>query len=139
MAHEKKTTGTKKQSKKEHFLQIYLPLSFFLLLVIIAAGLVINISGSKIQSVQHWSNISVVILVVPLLFSSLIFLAIFILLIIGQAKFLKWLPIHVANLHVFIMKIAVVIMNGSNKIISPVINSKSKLFSLKSIWKKGRI
>lgn len=139
MAPEKKTTGTKKQSKQEHFLQIYLPLSFFILLVIITAGLVINISGSKIQSVQHWANISVVILVIPLLFSSLIFLAIFILLIIGQAKFLKWLPINAANLHVFIMKIAVVIMNGSNKIVSPVIKTKSKLFSLKSICKKGRI
>lgn len=139
MAPEKKTTGKKEQSKKEHFLQIYLPLIFFLLLVIIAAGLVINISGSKIQSVQHWANISVVILVVPLLFSTLIFLAIILLMIFGQAKFLKWLPIHAANLHVFIMKIAVLIMNGSNKLVSPVIKSKSKIFSLKSIWKKGRI
>lgn len=139
MAPEKKTTGSKEQSKKEHFLQIYLPLIFFLLLVIIAAGLAINISVSKIQSVQHWANISVVILVVPLLFSTLIFLAIFLLIIIGQAKFLKWLPIHAANLHVFIMKIAVLIMNGSNKLVSPIIKSKSKIFSLKSIWKKGRI
>lgn len=139
MAPENKNTGKKEQSKKEHLLQIYLPLLFFLILVVIAAGLVINISGSKIQSVQHWSNISVVILVVPLLFSYLIFLAIFILLIIGQAKFLKWLPIHTANLHVLIMKIAVVIMNGSNKIVSPVIKTKSKIFSFKSIWKKGRI
>ena len=139
MAPEKKTTGSKEQSKKEHFLQIYLPLIIFLLLVIIAAGLAINISVSKIQSVQHWANISVVILVVPLLFSTLIFLAIFLLIIIGQAKFLKWLPIHAANLHVFIMKIAVLIMNGSNKLVSPIIKSKSKIFSLKSIWKKGRI
>lgn len=139
MAPEKKTTESKEQSKKEHFLQIYLPLIFFLLLVIIAAGLAINISVSKIQSVQHWANISVVILVVPLLFSTLIFLAIFLLIIIGQAKFLKWLPIHAANLHVFIMKIAVLIMNGSNKLVSPIIKSKSKIFSLKSIWKKGRI
>lgn len=139
MAPEKKTTESKEQSKKEHFLQIYLPLIFFLLLVIIAAGLAINISVSKIQSVQHWANISVVILVVPLLFSTLIFLAIFLLIIIGQAKFLKWLLIHAANLHVFIMKIAVLIMNGSNKLVSPIIKSKSKIFSLKSIWKKGRI
>lgn len=139
MAPEKKTTESKEQSKKEHFLQIYLPLIFFLLLVIITAGLAINISVSKIQSVQHWANISVVILVVPLLFSTLIFLAIFLLIIIGQAKFLKWLPIHAANLHVFIMKIAVLIMNGSNKLVSPIIKSKSKIFSLKSIWKKGRI
>ncbi|MBW6473816.1 MAG: hypothetical protein K0B14_11860 [Anaerolineaceae bacterium] len=116
-----------------------MPLIFILLLVIIAAGLVINISGLNIQSVQHWANISVVILVVPVIFSTLVFLAIFILLIIGNAKFLNWLPIHAANLHVFIMKIAVVIMNGSNKIVSPVIKTKSKIFSLKSIRKKGKI
>lgn len=139
MSSMKKNTGTKEQSKKEHFLQIYLPLTFFVLLVIITAVLVVNISGTKMQSVQQWANISAVILIVPLLFNFLLILAIFILLIIGQAKLLKWLPIHFANFHVFIMKIGIFIMNGSNKIVSPVIKSKSKLFSIKSIWKKGRI
>jgi len=139
MSSTKKNTETKEQSKKEHFLQIYLPLSFFLLLVTIAAVLVINISGSKIQSVQQWANISAVLLIVPLLFTSFIVLAIFIFLIFGQAKLLKWLPIHFANFYVFIMKIAIFIMNGSNKIVTPIIKTKSKFFSLKSIWKKGRI
>ncbi|MBE0687606.1 MAG: hypothetical protein IH585_16565 [Anaerolineaceae bacterium] len=139
MSSTKKNTETKEQSKKEHFLQIYLPLSFFLLLVMIAAVLVINISGSKIQSVQQWANISAVLLIVPLLFTSFIVLAILILLIFGQAKLLKWLPIHFANFYVFIMKIAIFIMNGSNKIVTPIIKTKSKFFSLKSIWKKGRI
>lgn len=139
MSSTKKIIGSKIQSKKEHLLQIYLPLTFFSLLVIITSILVINISGTKIQSVQHWANISVVFIIVPLLFTSLIVLAIIILLIIGQVKLLKWLPIHSTNLHVFIMKIAVIIMNSSNKIVSPVIKSKSKLFSIKSIWKKGRI
>ena len=134
-----KYVRTKEKSQKEHFLQIYLPLTIFVLLVIIVAVLVINISGTNIQSVQHWANISVVVLIVPSLFASLLLLAIFILLVVGQAKLLKWLPIHFANFYVIIMKIAIVIMNGSNKIVSPVINSKSKLFSLKSIWKKGRI
>lgn len=134
-----KHVGTKEKSQKEHFLQIYLPLTFFVLFVIIVVVSVINISGTNIQSVQHWANISMVVLIVPSLFASLLVLAIFILLIVGQAKLLKWLPIHFANFYVFIMKIAIVIMNGSNKIVSPVINSKSKFFSLKSIWKKERI
>ncbi len=139
MSSTKKNTGTKEQSKKEHFLQIYLPLTFFCLLVIITAALVVNISGTKIQSVQQWADISAVLLIVPLLFTSLLVLAIFILLIIGQAKLLKWLPIHFANFHAFIMNMAVFIMNSSNKIVSPIIKSKSKFFSFKSIWKKGRI
>ncbi|PKO07392.1 MAG: hypothetical protein CVU41_01455 [Chloroflexi bacterium HGW-Chloroflexi-3] len=139
MSSTNKNTGTKEQSKKEHYLQIYLPLTFFLLSVIITSVLVINISGTQTQSVQHWANISTVLLIVPIFFSSLLVLAILILLIIGQAKLLKWLPIHIANLYVFIMKIAILIMNSSNKIVSPLINTKSKIFSLKSIWKKGRI
>ena len=134
-----KNVSTKEKSHKEHFLQIYLPLTTFVLLVIIVAVLVIIISGTKIQSIQHWANISMVLLIVPSLFTSLIVLAIFILLIAGQAKLLKWLPIHFANFYFFIMKIAIVIINGSNKIVSPVINLKSKFFALKSIWKKGRI
>jgi phosphoglycerol transferase MdoB-like AlkP superfamily enzyme len=134
-----KNEGSKEKSQKEHFLQIYLPITTFVLLVIIVAVLVIIISGTNIQSVQQWANVSVVLLIVPSLFISLIMLAIFILVILVQAKLLKWLPIHFANFYVFIMKIAIFIMNGSNKIVSPVINSKSKFFALKSIWKKGRI
>ncbi|MDO9085649.1 MAG: hypothetical protein Q7U53_05515 [Anaerolineaceae bacterium] len=134
-----KTASSKEKSKKEHFLQIYLPLSFFLLLVVVASVFVIQISESGIQTVSHWANISVVLIFVPLLFTVLLILAILILIIFGQAKFIKWIPINVSKIYVFILKIALFIVNGSNKITNPIIKSKARIYSLKSIWKNERI
>lgn len=134
----KKSLGSKEKSKKEHFLQIYFPISIFLLLVVVTIILIINTSGTGNQSIKKLADISAVLLIAPTLLSILIFLAVIILLIGGQGKLLKWIPIYFANFHVFFMKIAVFIMNGSNKIVFPIINTRSKLFSLKSIWKKGK-
>lgn len=134
----KKSLGSKEKSKKEHFLQIYFPISIFLLLVVVTIILIINTSGTGNQSIKKLADISAVLLIAPTLLSILIFLAVIILLIVGQGKLLKWIPIYFANFHVFFMKIAVFIMNGSNKIVFPIINTRSKLFSLKSIWKKGK-
>jgi hypothetical protein len=132
--------STKKKSNrsKEHFLQIYFPLSIFLLLIVVSGILIINIPGTGSQTIQKSADISAALLIIPILFSNLIFLGIIILLIIGLGKSLKWIPIHFSSLHVFFIKIAIFIMNGSNKIVFPIISSRSKLYSLKSIWKKGK-
>ncbi len=135
----KTTMSSKEKSKREHFLQIYLPLTFFLLLVVISGILVINISGTNGQMVQEWAGISAVLLIVPTLFGILIFLALIILLVVGLGKLIKWIPIHFANFRVLIMKVAIFIINNSNKIVFPLIITRSKIFSLKSIWKKGQI
>ena len=134
----KKSFRSKEQSEKDKFLQIYGPLSVFLILVVVTIILIINTSGAGNHSIQKLADISAVLLIVPTLLSILISLTVIILLLIGQGKLLKWIPIHFANFHVFFMKIAVFIMNGSNKIVFPIISTRSKLFSLKSIWKKGK-
>lgn len=135
----KKNLTSKEKSKREHLIQIYLPVLFFFLIIVITGILVVNVSGTNSQMVQEWAGISVVLLIIPELFFVLITLAIIILFIMGLGKLLKWIPIHFTNLRVVIIKIAIFIMNGSNKIVFPFIIAKSKLFSLKSIWKKGRI
>lgn len=138
MTTKKKSIRSKEQSKKENIYQIYFPLSIFSILIVVTAILIINTSGTGSYSIQKLADISAALLIIPTLFSILIFLAIIILLIIGQGKLLKWIPIHLANFYVLFMKGAIFIMNGSNKIVFPIINLRSKLFSLKSIWKKGK-
>jgi hypothetical protein len=135
----KKKISSKEKSKREHFLQIYTPLIIFVVLAVFAVIMIVNTSFSNTQNIQQWADISAILIIVPVLFSILVFLALIILLVVGLGKLLKWIPVHFSNFHVFIMKIAIFIMNGSNKIVFPVINARSKLFSLKSLWKKGRI
>jgi len=132
-----KTENISKSYKKEQLIQIYLPLFVFVLVTLGLIVGVILVSGRNAQTIFHWGNISAVVVILPLLFDLIIFLLILVFLIFGIAKIIKWLPIHLSNLYVFIIRIAIFIMNGSNKITSPIINTRAKLFSLKSIYRKG--
>ena len=133
-----KSTASKIQSKKDHLFQIYLPLTIIFLLIILVTIFVIYNSNTGNQNFNHWANISIVFLIAPMLMTALLFLAILILIILGQAKFTKWIPIQISSFYVIILKIAFFFINGSNKLTKPIINTRVKIFSLKSIWKKGK-
>lgn len=126
-----------KSYKKEQYLQIYIPLIMFVLMTVALIIGVILVSGTQAHSISHWGNISAVVVIVPLLINLLILLLIIILIIVGVAKLTKWVPIHLSNLYVMVIKLAIFFMNGSNKITSPIINSRAKLSSFQSILKKG--
>jgi hypothetical protein len=72
-------------------------------------------------------------------FSILLLLALLILFIFLQAKLIRWLPIFVSKIYVFFLKVALFIVNGSNKITIPIIKTKSSIYSFKSFWKNVRI
>ena len=137
MEAQSKKLSSKEKSKNEQFVQIYLPLTIFVLLVIILSFFVIQNSTNGNGSVAHWANISSVILIAPTLFLTLFWLAVVALIIFGLSKAIKWVPIFISKGYVFIIKIAIFIMNGSNKLVSPLISSRAKFHSLKSIFKKG--
>lgn len=134
MPSNKNIIHTKEKTKKELLAQIFVPIVLFSILFVVLSLLMINVSNGGNQTIQHWANISIIFLIVPMLLSVLLFFALIILIIFGQAKLIKWLPVHTANLYVFVMKIAIFVMNASNKITEPVIGFRSKLFSLKSIY-----
>ncbi len=126
-----------KSYKREQYLQIYVPLIVFVLITVTLILGVILISGTQGQSISHWGNISSVVVIVPLLINFIILLLLIILIIVGVAKLIKWVPIHLSNLYVIVIKLAIFVMNASNKITSPIINSRAKLSSFQSIFKKG--
>lgn len=139
MNDKKVASSSKLQSKKELIFQVYFPLSLFTLLLLAVSIMVIRVSGSDVTSVSHWSNISFVFISVPMFFSILLLLALLILFIFLQAKLIRWLPIFVSKIYVFFLKVALFIVNGSNKITTPIIKTKSSIYSFKSFWKNVRI
>lgn len=138
MGKHKDKMSSKEKSKNEQFLQIYLPLGIFILLVVSSSLLVVLNSSTENSNIAHWANISSVIIIFPSLFSTLLWVAIVILIIFGLTKAIKWLPIYISKVYVFIIKVAIFLMNGSNRLVSPLINFRVKFHSLKSIFKKGR-
>jgi hypothetical protein len=127
---------TIKKYRNEQLLQIYLPLIAFVLIGTLLTIGVIRLFDGGGSSIAHWSNISAVFLIVPLLLEILITTILVIFLVIGLGKLIKWLPIYISTVYVFIIKITIFIMNGSNKITSPIINSRAKISSLKSIFRR---
>ena len=138
MDSQKNKLGSKEKSKNEQFLQIYLPLGIFILLAVSFSLLAILNSTTENSNIAHWANISSVILIFPSLFTTLVWVAIVLLIIFGLAKAIKWIPIYISKAYVFIIRVAIFLINGSNKLVSPLINFRVKFHSLKSIFKKGR-
>ena len=137
MTTEEKTFEPKLRSRNEQIVQIYLPLVFFVLVIIAISIAIILLPESRNSSISHWANISTILLVIPTLVSLLIFLAITILLMLGFAKVIKWLPIQTSKIYVVFLKIEIFIINSTTKIVSPVINLRSKMHSIKTVFKKG--
>lgn len=136
MTEKNKPKKTIKTYRNEQLLQIYLPLIAFVLIGTLLTIGVISLFDGGGSSIAHWSNISAVFLIVPLLLEILITTILVIFLVIGLGKLIKWLPIYISRVYVFIIKITIFIMNGSNKITSPIINSRAKISSLKSIFRR---
>lgn len=137
MTTDKKTFQPKIRSKNEQIVQIYLPLAVFVLIVFATSLAIILLPDSSNSSISQWANISTVLLVIPTLVSLIIFLAITVLLIVGLAKLIKWLPIQTSKIYVIFLKAEVFLINSSAKIVSPVISFKSRIHSIKNVFKKG--
>lgn len=124
-------------TRKEQFLQIYLPLIIFTLIMVGLSLLVILLPKTRTANISHWGNISTLVLILPLLVVLVVIFAITALIIFGMAKLIKWLPIHATMVYVFFMKVELIIINISNKLVAPIIHSRSIAFSIRSIFKKG--
>lgn len=136
MTEKNNSKKTIKSYKNEQLLQIYLPLFAFVLIGFILTFGVIRLFDRGGSLIAHWGNVSAVFLIVPLLFETLLTTILVIFLVLGLGKLIKWLPIYLSRIYVFIIKIAIFIMKGSNNITSPIIKSRAKLSSLKSILRR---
>lgn len=136
MTDKNKSNKSSKPYISEQILQIYLPLFVFVLIGLILIFGVIRLFDSGGSSIAHWGNISTVVVIVPLLIGTLLTTVFIIFLLIGLGKLIRWLPIYISKIYVFIIKIAVFIMKRSNNITSPIINSRAKISSLKTIFRR---
>lgn len=129
-----KIEKTPKQiSKNEIIYQVFLPLSLALLLFILLAGLVIASNTSGSTDVHQWANISVVFLSIPLIFGFLINLLLYIALIFGLGKLIRWVPLPLKKLHLIFLQIALWLWKASAKLYLPIINIRSNTSAFKKV------
>ena len=126
-----KTKTTAQTTKNELVLQVYLPLIFTIIVFIAIAVLITLDSSPASANIHHWANISVVFLSVPMIISTFISITLSIALIFGLSKAIQWLPVPLKKVHLIFLKIQLWLWDLSEKITTPVINMRSKAYSLR--------
>jgi heme/copper-type cytochrome/quinol oxidase subunit 2 len=119
------------ESSKEIIFQIYLPLGLFVLVFLFLCVLVAVGSSIETSQVHHWANISVLFISIPVIILSFIFIIILAALIYGQAKLIRWLPLQIKKIYLFVLKVSLWIWNFSQKITLPPIKLKSGIYGIK--------
>lgn len=122
---------SKKKSNQEILFQIYLPLGLFVLVFLFLSVMVAIGSSSGTNSVHHWANISFMFISIPAIIFSIIFFIILAALIYGQAKLIRWLPLQIKKIYLFVLKISLWLWNFTQKITSPAIKVKSNIYGIK--------
>lgn len=131
---EKNQTST----KKELLWQIYLPL-FLFIFVVLAVGIISILSTTdNFARTADWANVSVVFLSVPFMLISLVFLAVFILLIYAQYKLIKWLPIQLKRLYALVLRVSAFVWRISDKAASPIVKVNGWSAAIKQFFQKKR-
>ncbi len=128
--------SSKEITRAEAGIQIYLPLGIGIVLFMLIAVLVSTNVSPVNANIHHWANISVVLLAIPMFLLSLVVLALFVLLIVGQAKLLGWIPTQLGKVHAFFLKVALAIWKFSTKITSPIVTVKSKVSGFRNGLKR---
>ncbi|MAT43196.1 MAG: hypothetical protein CL609_12710 [Anaerolineaceae bacterium] len=127
----------KKQNstKKELILQIYFPLIGFVFLVLAIGLLAILSTTNDFSQTADWANVSVVVLSVPFLIFTFIILAVIVLLIYGQAKLIRWLPIQLKRLYALVLTISAAVWRFSDKAAQPIIKVNGWKAALNRLFK----
>ena len=128
--------STKASHQKQVRDQIFLPLGFTILLVLVLTGLSILGTVQKSTLINHWGNISAILLISPILLFSLINLIIIVLSIRGLSHILRKTPVWMAKVQQVFSRIEKQTQTICNTIISPWIKLDSSLSSIKVLKNK---
>ena len=122
-----KLKSTKQISNREILFQVYIPLGI-VVVIFLAMSVLISLSATPgSDNVHHWANISFMFVAVPIILISTILLIIIVAIIYGQAKLIRWLPLQIKMVYLWILKISLWIWNFTQKITQPSIKLKSDL------------
>jgi hypothetical protein len=127
---------THQKHRQEVLWQITLPLLLGLASVLAAAILVVIASFQGGEQASVWADISTVWLIIPLLFATLIFLALTAALAFGVTMLLRRLPPYARLVQDFFKTVSYQVRRYSNKAVEPVLKAHGAAAALRSLRRK---
>lgn len=129
---------TRKQYQQQFFLQILLPVIIFsILLVAFGAQAALGESPAGQNQTAVWAHISTILMVITLLFTGILTLALFILIIFGFSWLLSKLPEYSFIAQLYLQLIGSKISSLADKSSSPFIAIQSAWAGISCIFQKG--
>ena len=111
-----------KDHKKQTFWQILAPLAITVILFILISVTASISSSTNYDLSLHWANVSAILLLIPILLASLIFLVVLAGLVYGLAKLLSIIPPYFGQAVLFFSQASEIVLKGANKIVAPVLS-----------------
>lgn len=127
----------KARHRKQVQVQIWLPLSASILVVLALAAFAIYGTVNQSSEVNRWGSISAVLLIIPHLVTSLVTIVVLILIIRGISALYRKMPGWLNRLHRLLVIAQHYVRTTANQFVSPIIKINSAGKGLTSIGKKS--
>jgi len=129
----KSDNSTPGNQQNQAFSQVILPFLFFLILVIIAGILLFSRISSGTSDIRAWADISVVLIVLPLLLAFIVFLVVIIISITLTIGLQKRIVLLIKKIDTLSFTFKSGITKAAQSLVKPLILINSRLSILKRI------
>jgi hypothetical protein len=123
--------------EKEIRVQIYLPIG--LAFLVVGTLVLLMLFDQGVNVVAHWSHISIILLIIPVLFLGLLSLLLFVGVIILLGRLYKILPANSKTALSYFYLAGLIASNLSKRITSPIVRVRSISSSIQKILSYFRI
>ncbi len=123
---------TQQTHKRQMWLQILVPLIFFSILAVVGIVFAVLSTSGALENTGQFASIALIIIILPILLMSLLALALLVGIIFGISKVINIIPMYSLKFQTYFYKIIIALVQVSNSITNPIINTRSRLSGLKS-------
>lgn len=132
---ERRNLVTKRIHGRQVLWQVAVPIVIGSILVVVLAVMV-GFSGT--EEINVWADISLILMLVPVIVVSLLFLAVFLAANYGLLSLLRVLPIYTFRAQEFLTGVVRIVRRASDLAAEPIIRSQSFMATLREIRRKLR-
>ena len=124
------------EHRRQMVRQVWIPMIASIIVVLAIAVLAVVGTVRESDQVNQWGNISAIYLIVPVLITSLVFLAITALMIFGLSKLLKKVPFWMFNLRMRTSQMSVIVRRGADSAVAPIMAVNASNARVRALWKR---
>jgi hypothetical protein len=138
-SHSQPSTTQNLAHKRQVVWQIWLPLTFFILIFLGLCSLAVLLTHQGSPTVAQWSALSIIVVIFPVFFAGFFALILIIIGIVLVGKATQKLPNLTSQLQSYSHRLFIIVHYYSNRLVSPFIDIQGKWAGLTSLFRPKKI